>query len=128
MRHDLGPDLDELLPQCRQRPMFHAPRKGQSTKKIAQVVSQGEHLKPDLVVMEITAGEPRPFDRLLSLANSLFGRTSLIVKVNDPFGRPGEVSHNEAYARKQFLPMPLDLGHNTTRLRPTARLVRKALV
>jgi len=63
-RH-LGTDLDEFLPQRRQRPMPHWFRQSQPPQKVAQVVRQGKQLQPRLIVFERAAGELRPFDGVL---------------------------------------------------------------
>ena len=39
--HHLGPDLDQLLAQCGQRPVFNLPGQGQRAQKIAKIVGQG---------------------------------------------------------------------------------------
>ena len=63
MADHLGSYFDELLPQRRQRPMLHRPRKGQPTQEVAQVVCQGEQLQPNLVVHEVVTGQFRPLSR-----------------------------------------------------------------
>ena len=61
MMDDLRSDLDQLLPQRRQRPMTNVRWQRQSSEEIAQVVRQGEQLQPDLIGDETAAGESRPF-------------------------------------------------------------------
>lgn len=55
--HHLGPDLDQLLPQRRQRPVLHGSRQRQPTQKVAQVVRQSTQLEANLVVHEAVAQE-----------------------------------------------------------------------
>ena len=45
LAHDLGADLDQLLAQGGQRPMFHRLGQGQRPEKVADVVGQGMQLK-----------------------------------------------------------------------------------
>lgn len=53
MPNDLGADLDELLPDCGQRPAADFPGKRQPAQKIVGIVCQGEELQPYLVVTKI---------------------------------------------------------------------------
>ena len=50
MAHDLSADLDQLLPQCRQRPMFHRLGQGERPEEVAEIVGQCMKLKPDGIV------------------------------------------------------------------------------
>ncbi|QEL17386.1 hypothetical protein PX52LOC_04373 [Limnoglobus roseus] len=64
MADHLGPDLDEFLPERRQRPAPDRRRQHQPPEEVGQVVGQGEHLQPggvggarsDLVRQEGRAG------------------------------------------------------------------------
>ncbi len=55
MADNLGSDLDQLLPQRRQRPEFHLLRQGKRSHEVAQIVGQGVKLEPNLVVAEFPA-------------------------------------------------------------------------
>src|SRR5205085_1463827 len=44
--HHLGPDLDQLLTQCREGPALDRLQQYQLPKEVGQVVRQGEQLKP----------------------------------------------------------------------------------
>ena len=47
MAHDLGADLDELLPQARQRPLLDRLGQCQRPHEVAEIVGQRMKLKPD---------------------------------------------------------------------------------
>ncbi len=65
VRDDLRSNLDEILPQRRQRPVLHGARQRQPTQEVAQVVRQGEQLEADLVVHEVMAGQVVHFTAFL---------------------------------------------------------------
>ena len=44
----LRTNLDELLPERRQRPVLYRAREGQRTQELAQIVRQGGRLEPDV--------------------------------------------------------------------------------
>ena len=89
MADDLGSDLDQLLRQRRQLLVLHFPRQRQRAQEVAEIIGQGIELEPDLVVAELTAGQPRPLDGVLALLDPLFRRATLIVEGNHAFGRAG---------------------------------------
>ncbi len=74
--HDLGADLDQLLAQGGQRPMFHRLGQGQRPEEVADIVGQGMQLKTYLVVAEAMAGKPGPVDRVLALLDVLLRRAA----------------------------------------------------
>ncbi len=51
----LDTNLDQLLPQRRQRPMLHLFRQSQRPHEVGKIVGQGMELKPDGVVAELAA-------------------------------------------------------------------------
>ncbi len=53
MSHDLGADLDELLPKRRHRPAVDLSRQRQTAQEVAEVVGQGEQLKADRAEFQI---------------------------------------------------------------------------
>ncbi len=55
MADNLGTDLHQFFPQCRQRPMLHFFRQGQRLHEVGQIVGQGMKLEPDGIVAERTA-------------------------------------------------------------------------
>ena len=67
---------------------------------------------------EGTAGQPRPFDRVLALFDPLLCRAALVVEGDDALGWPRQVGHNEADTRVKLGRMPFDLGHDAARLAP----------
>jgi len=71
MAHNFRPDLDEPLPQRRQRPVPHRPRQHRLPQKITQIVGQHEQVQPHLVVHKVMARQPRPLDRVLALLDPL---------------------------------------------------------
>ena len=50
MSHNLGADLDQLLPECRQRPLSYGLEQSQDAHEVGQIVGQGVKLEPDGVV------------------------------------------------------------------------------
>ena len=52
MAYDLRADLDELLSQCGQRPMFDRFGQGECPHEVAEIVGQGVKLKADGIVAE----------------------------------------------------------------------------
>ena len=61
MSDDLGPDLDQLLPDRGQRPVLDLFRQCQGPHEVCEFVGQGMKLEPDLVVAELAAGQwPAP--------------------------------------------------------------------
>ena len=118
MMDDLRSDLDQLLPQRRQRPMTNVRWQRQSSEEIAQVVRQGEQLQPDLIGDETAAGESRPFQGVLAFLDPLLSGPTLVVEPDHITGPPSQVRHDEADTRIQFPSMPLDLHHNPPRLGP----------
>jgi hypothetical protein len=52
MVDDLGADLDELLSQCGQRPMFDRFGQGECPHEVAEIVGQGVKPKTDGIVAE----------------------------------------------------------------------------
>ncbi len=56
MTHDLGADLDELLPKRRQRPVFDLLRQRQGAQEGAEIIGERMELEPDLIVAETVAG------------------------------------------------------------------------
>lgn len=71
MSDDLGPDLDQLLPDRGQRPMLHLLRQRQGPHEVGEIVGQSMKLEPHRVVAEPAARKPRPFDRVLALFDPL---------------------------------------------------------
>ena len=108
--HDLGANLDQLLPERGQRPVLHRLRQGQRPHEVAEVVSQGVKLEPDLVVAELLAREARPPDGVLALLDVLLRRAPLVVKGHHAFGGPGQIGDDEADPGIQLPWVPLHLG------------------
>jgi uncharacterized coiled-coil protein SlyX len=126
--HDLRTDLDQLLPQRGQRPMPRRPRQRQPPQEVTQIVREREQLKPNLVVPEVPARQPRPLDRILAFFDPLLRRAATIVEL-DHLPRPaGHVGHDEPGTRKQLARVPLDLGHHAAGMVPTLRLIREVRV
>lgn len=110
MRDELGPNLDKLLPQLRQRPVFDFLRQGQGTHEIGQIARQSIKLEPDLVVAEPAARQPGPPVGVLAFLDPLFRRAPLIIEGDDPFGWTAQVGQDEADTKIQVAEMPFDLG------------------
>ena len=95
VRDHLRTDLDELLPQCRQRPVLHRLRQRQATQEVAQIVRQCEQLETNLVVHKVVAAQPRPLHRVLAFFYPLLRRTAAVIKLHRPAGRASQVRHDE---------------------------------
>ena len=87
----LGPNLDQLLPKCRQRPVLHRSRQCQPPQEVGQVVRQGKQLQANLVFFKAVAGQPRPVQRVLALLDPLLRRASMIVEVDHALRANGQV-------------------------------------
>ena len=88
MAHDLGPDLDQFLPQRRQRPVTNRSGQHRLPQEVAQVVGQHEQLQPHLVVHKIVTGQAGPFNCVLAFLDPLLRRAPLVVEPHHPFGGP----------------------------------------
>ena len=64
--------------------MLHFLRQGQRPHEVGEVVGQGVKLEPNLVVAELAARQPRPFDRVLAFLDVLLRFASLIVEGQVP--------------------------------------------
>ena len=62
MAHDLAADLDQPVPERRQRPVPHGIRQRQSAQEVAEVVGECVKLEADSIV-----GEPATGYRVLSI-------------------------------------------------------------
>ena len=71
--------------------MLHLLRQGQRPHEVAQIVGHGMKLEAHLVVAELAAGQPGPFDRVLAFLNVLLRFAPLIVESNHSLGGPRQV-------------------------------------
>ncbi len=110
MADDLGSDLDQLLLQRGQRPVFHLFRQGQCPHEVGEIIRQRVKLEPDGIVAELAARQSGPFDRVLAFLDVLLRFSPLIVEGDDPFSRTAQISDDEADTRVQLAGMPFDLG------------------
>src|SRR5262249_13464182 len=67
VRHHLGADLDQLLPQRRERPALDRLWQYQLPKEVGQVVGQREQRQSRLIVLEMPARQLDPLDRIFPL-------------------------------------------------------------
>ncbi len=67
--------------------MLHLLRQSQHPHEVGEIVSQGVKLEPDLVVAEIAARQPGPFDRVLAFLDALLRFAPLIVEQCHPLRR-----------------------------------------
>ncbi len=72
--------------------MLNLLRQGQRPHEIGEIVGQGMKLKPDGVVAEPAARQPRPFDRVLAFLDVLLRLASLIVEGDHPLGCTGRMA------------------------------------
>ena len=91
MADDLRADLDQLLPQRRQRPLLHGIGQRQGAHEVAEVIGQCMQLEPDGIVVELAAGQAGPLDGVLAFLDPLLGGAALIVERNHPLGRTAQV-------------------------------------
>ena len=85
--HHLRADLDQLLPQARQRPILDRFRRCQGAQKIAEIVGERMKLEPNDIGSERPARQPRPLDRALAFLNPLFACAALVVEAERSAGR-----------------------------------------
>ena len=128
MSHDLGANLDQLLPQGRHRPMLDTWGEGEPAKKVAQVVCQGEQLQPHPIVQEVVTRKSSPFYCILAFLDPLLRRAAPVVKLHYRVITPTQVRDNEAHAWKQLTLMPFHFGHHATGGVPTLGLIGETLV
>ncbi len=67
--------------------MLNLLRQGQRPHEIGEIVGQSMKLKPDGVVAELVARQPRPFDRVLAFLDVLLRFAPLIVEPCHPLSR-----------------------------------------
>jgi hypothetical protein len=124
--NDLGADLHQLLPQCRQRPMLHLFGQSQSSHEVGEIIRQRVKLQPDLVVAELAPRQTGPLDGVLAFLDPLLRRAPLIVEGDNPFSRTAQISDDEADTRVQLVGMPFDLGNDAAFLVPRSGLIAEA--
>ena len=125
MSHNLGTDLDQFLPQCRQRPVTHRAWQHCLPQVVSQIVSQHKKQQPDLVINEVMAGKPRPPYGILAFLDPLLRRPPLIVKTHHSFFRPAQIGDDESDAREQLPPVPFHFGNHPAETVPTLGLIGK---
>jgi len=84
MSHNLGTDLDQLLPQRGQRPVLDLLRQRQCSQEVAKIISERMELKPDRIVAEAVAREAGPVDRILAFLDVLLGCAPALVELRYP--------------------------------------------
>ena len=103
---------------CRQRRPFRSAREPGAGPRLG--------LEADGVSGKGAAGQPGPRDRALAFLDPLVRSAAVIVGSDDPLGWSCQVGDDEADARVQLARMPLDIGHNPSRLVPALRLIAEA--
>ncbi len=88
MTHDLGADLDQLFAQSGQRSVLNVFRQRQRPHEIAEAISERMELKPDGIVAEAMAGEPRPVYGVLAFLDVLLRRAPASAELRHPLSRP----------------------------------------
>jgi len=83
MADHLGSYLDELVPERSKRPLFHGLGQCKPSEKIADVVSQSEQLKADLIIHKIMAGKSSPVQCILAFFDPLLGCASLVIGLHN---------------------------------------------
>ena len=66
--------------------MLHLFRQRKRPHEVGEVVGQGVKLEPNGIVTELTARQPRPFDRVLAFLDKLLRFASLIVEGHHTLG------------------------------------------
>ncbi len=87
---NLGPDLDPLFSQRRQRPIPDQFRQGRSPQEVAQVFGQRKEMNAGLVVPERMAGERRSLHRVAAGFDPRTGRPTTVVELDHLLGSLGE--------------------------------------
>ncbi len=123
MADDLGADLDQLLLQARQRPVFDRLWRRQCAQEVAEIVGERMELQAHCVGGERPALQPRPLDRTLAFLDPLLGGAALVLEGDDALGRAAHVGDDEANARIKLAWMPLTLGNHPARLASASCLV-----
>ena len=80
--------------------MLHLLRQRQCAHEVGEIVGESLKRKPDGVVAELAARQPRSFDRILAFLDVLLRFTPLIVERHHSLGWPGQVGDDEADAGK----------------------------
>ncbi len=83
--------------------MLYFLRQGQCPHEVGEIVSQGVKLEPSVIVAELAARQPRPFDGVLALLDVLLRFAPLIVGPCHPFGRTAQVGDDETDAGIQVV-------------------------
>jgi hypothetical protein len=97
MAHDLRANLDQLLLEARQRPVFDRLGRRERAEEVAEIVGKRVKLNADSVRGEGAAGKPGLSDRALALLDPLFACAALVVERDDILGRPRYVGYDEAH-------------------------------
>ena len=121
MADDLRTDLDQLLLQAPQRPVFDRLERRERAQEIAKVVGQRKKLEPDGVGGERPARQPCPLDRAFTFFDPLLAGPALVVERHNPFGRARQVG--DADARIKLTGVPLDFGDHPAWFGPASRLI-----
>ena len=121
MAHDLGTNLDQLLPQAGQRPLRDRLGQGQRPHEVGEIVGQRVQLKTHRIGGERAARQSRPLDRVLAFFDPLLARPALVVEGDDPLHRSRQVGDNETDAGIKLAGMPLDLGNDGESCDPRSR-------
>jgi hypothetical protein len=114
--NDFGADLDQLLPQTRERPGRNRLRCRKGAQEVSDVIRERMKLKANGVCVERAAGESRPFDRALSLFDLLLCCSTLVVKRDHVLAGYRQIRDDETHPREQLARMPLHFGYDTPRM------------
>lgn len=80
MADHLRTDLEQLLLQARQRPVFNRLGRCQPAQEIAEIVGQRMKLELDGIGGERPVGQPYPLDRAFTFFDLLLACASLVVE------------------------------------------------
>ena len=75
--------------------MPHRLGQRQTPEEVGQIVRQGEQLQPHLIIREVVAGKPCPFESVLAFLDLLFRRAAAVVEADHVLGSFPDVGHDE---------------------------------
>ena len=125
MPDNLRSNLDKFHEEAANWLVFYFLMNDQTSKKIAQVISQNKQPEPDPIWDEMFAWEPGPVQSILAFFYPLLGSSSAIVEVYNTFWLRTHVGYDKSHSREKLTLMPLYLGKDPARAIPTCCLIQK---
>ena len=121
-------DLDQLLAERGQRPVHHRSWQRHRAHEVGEIVGERVKLKPNLVVVQLQAGEVCLIKGVLAFFNTLLYFIVQIIEGHQPIGGVGQVGDEEADGGDRVAWMPFNLGDHAARAVPTLGRIVEAEV